>query len=610
MAHGTGRRKGGIASCGPIRVELAWQMIRNQGGRFAAVSVEHKKFVADIARRDTCPEDEDMFGVWRTGLGHVDMLRRNAAENPELMVAVSGPVTFVHAAVVEGDHPGLSDQEGLLKWSTNPFFQRASTINSFVRGGTVRTEPSEHDWGTVSLAGGWPLVYGRDWEGMPGPEGMYYEIAQPYIHHLDAHWTPSRNTYCRFDRLGDWEDVVCITQDHRGEGVNLISFLRDPLDQYLVEHNAVLVQLFEFMFRRPGRMPNWRGSTYSHHGMNHGMAFFQQFSKDGSISKVQGVQIVRPRLSVAQVAQRIAHWGQPDPEPKPPVEFTVLDIRTGGTATVSTDPATTTSYFDAADNSLPYETSPAFFRSEVLAKYQADSEKYTVEENRITCRGGWDLRDYSVNDAGQVVAYICRLRDLPYEEQLYWASCNEPPKAGLSERAITTDFLGEWPTTMTSREKLVVVLRRWSDLAISWWKWRPDRSPDRLVVVPRTESRDGWGRSLVDLSNGVIEGFVPKELRSILAAEGGEADPNWKSIVLLENILRSRGVLDMESKLEALRDLNAGRNLSGVHVRGSKAREYVETVKQQHGTYAAHYEHLCENLTLELALVEKTLAQT
>ena len=583
-------------------------MLGNQGGGFAAVSVEHKRLVADIARRDTSPEDEDMFVVWRTGLGHVDMFRRNAAADPELMVAVSGPVTFVHAAVVEADHPGLSDQEGLLKWSTNPFFQRASTVDSSVHGGTVRAEPSEHRWGTDSLAGGWPLVYGRDWEAMPGPEGMYYEIAQPYIHHLDVHWTSSRNAYCRFDRLGDWEDVVCITQDHRTEGVTLVSFLRDPLDQYLVEHNAVLVQLFEFMFRRPGMMPKWRGSTYSHHGMNLGMAFFQQFAEDGSIAKVQGVQIVRPRLSVAQVAQRLSHWKQPDPEP--PVEFTVLDMRNGGTATVSTDPATTTSYFDAADNSLPYETSPAFFRAEVLAKYQADSEKYTVEENRIICRGGWDLRDYSVNEAGQVGVYICRLRDLPYEEQLYWASCNEHPKAGLSERAITTDFLGEWPATMSPREKLVVVLQRWTDLAIGWWKWRPDRSPDRLVVVPRTGSRDGWGRSLVDLSNGVIEGFVVKELRSILSAVGVELDLNWKSIVLLENILRSSGVLDMEAKLEALRELNAGRNLSGVHVRGSRAREYVETVKQKHGTYTAHYEHLCENLSRELALVEKALTGT
>ena len=162
---------------------------------------------------------------------------------------------------------------------------------------------------------------------------------------------------------------------------------------------------------------------------------------------------------------------------------------------------------------------------------------------------------------------------------------------------------------MTPREVLVVTLQRWTELDIRWWKWRPDGSPDRLVVVPRTESRDGWGRSLVDLSNGVVEGFELKELRSILAGDGIEPDRNWKSIALLENILRSRGVLDKESKLETLRELIAGRNFSGVHVKGSKAKEYAERVKQQHGTYAAHYEYLCENLSRDLALVEETLAQ-
>ena len=403
-------------------------MLGDQGRGFAAVSFEHKKLIADIAHRDAYPEDEDEFGVWWTGMGHVDMLRRNVAEHPELIVAAAGPATFVHAAVLEADHPGLCDQEGLLKWSSNSFHQSASTINSFVQRGTLRTEPSEHYWGTDSLVGGWPLVYGRDWEGMPGPEGMYYEIAQPYIHQLDIHWTPSRNAYCRFDQLGDWEDIVCITQDQRKEGVTLISFMRDPLDQYLVEHNAVLVQLFEFMFKRPGKRANWAGSAYSRHGMEHGMAFSQQFARDGSISRVQGVQIVRPRLSVAQVAQRIANWGQVDTEPKIPVEFIVRDIRNGGIATVSTDPATTTNYFEAKDNSLPFETSPAFFRAEVLAKYKANSEKYTVEENRISCRGGWDLRNYSVNEAGQVIAYICRLRDLPREEQLYWAQLQRAPQ--------------------------------------------------------------------------------------------------------------------------------------------------------------------------------------
>ena len=33
-------------------------------------------------------------------------------------------------------------------------------------------------------------------------------------------------------------------------------------------------------------------------------------------------------------------------------------------------------------------------------------------------------------------------------------------------------------------------------------------------------------------------------------------------------------------------------------------------MRQDHGTYAAHYEHLCEKLSEELALIEKGLNET
>ncbi len=257
-----------------------------------------------------------------------------------------------------------------------------------------------HEWRTDALSG-FPLVYGRCFEGLDEPEAMHMEVEQDYIHSLDVHWRSERGAYCRFDSRGDWEDVVSITK--ADSDVTLVSFSRDPLDQYLVEHDAVLVQLFEFAFRRRDSFPNWAGSRRVRHGMDRGLSFFQQFAEDGSISQARGVQIVRPRLLTRQVEQRLrrSHWIGAEVETDPPMEFTVWDFRNGRITTVSTDPATTTNYFVASENSLPYETSPAFFRAEVLAKYKADSDKYTVQESTISCRGGWMLRDYGANEAGQ-----------------------------------------------------------------------------------------------------------------------------------------------------------------------------------------------------------------
>ncbi|WP_446808486.1 hypothetical protein ACH50O_14495 [Methylomonas sp. 2BW1-5-20] len=93
---------------------------------------------------------------------------------------------------------------------------------------------------------------------------------------------------------------------------------------------------------------------------------------------------------------------------------------------------------------LPFATSPAFFRPEVLLKYKADPDKYQIESRSIHCRGGWFLKSFDINEAGQVHAYLCDLSHLPYAEQLYWKSFNEPPKAGISTRAYRSDFLAQW----------------------------------------------------------------------------------------------------------------------------------------------------------------------
>ena len=53
----------------------------------------------------------------------------------------------------------------------------------------------------------------------------------------------------------------------------------------------------------------------------------------------------------------------------------------------------------AEGNSLPHELSPAFFRPEVLSKYKADRDKYTVDEEHrfISCRGAWELKILSTS---------------------------------------------------------------------------------------------------------------------------------------------------------------------------------------------------------------------
>ena len=139
------------------------------------------------------------------------------------------------------------------------------------------------------------------------------------------------------------------------------------------------------------------------------------------------MQIIRPRRPAAEINEDIKN-GWTGQRHKQYVEFIAHDWRNQRTTKVSTNPKLTTNYFDVEGNSRPFELSPAFFRPEVLSKYKTDHDKYKITDRGINCRAAWTLRGYDVNEAGQVHAYICDLRALPYSEQLHWLSLNEEPK--------------------------------------------------------------------------------------------------------------------------------------------------------------------------------------
>ena len=59
---------------------------------------------------------------------------------------------------------------------------------------------------------------------------------------------------------------------------------------------------------------------------------------------------------------------------------------------------------------------------------------------------------------------------LPYSEQLYWQSFNEWPKGAISERAITTDFKGEFFYGYDPLNSLKRKIMYLDETAPSWWQ--------------------------------------------------------------------------------------------------------------------------------------------
>ena len=566
-------------------------------------SYKHAQLVKHIARLDILPDHASDYATWIKAGGHLRLLEDNANDD-ELIIYASGDYTFIHAVVVSEDRLSPLDQDDLLKWNGAPF----SPCASYVWGGgsdDVRIERGTDDWDSKTLQDARPLVYRRSFEGIKGHDAASYEILEEYSHLSTIHWRPERHSYCRFDELGDWEHVVSVTSGESKGSVSLVSFQRDALEQYLAASHSILVRLFDFTLLRHSeftRRPDGPEDVVRESAD----LFYRQKVDVGRAAYTRGVQVIRPSRPKSEIFSSIRD-GWTEFRDRQHCEFIAHDWRNDRITNISADPSATTNYFTASTNSLPFETSPVFFRPEVLSKYKTDRDKYTInEEHRyIDCRAGWYLKTYDINEAGQVHTYICYLRSLPYQEQLYWKSFNEAPEADISERAMTNDFKGEWTDIIDPLQNIVAILRRWSESDLAWWRLREEGLLER-TNTPRTDSQDEWAQAFSDLAHLVIEGFVITAIRTRLKDSGIEFEKDDKSLALLEKVLIGSQVLAGGSRLDALRTVQAIRSRSAAHSRGSRAAELERDALEKYGSYPAHFEGVCKDALQELDVIEKS----
>ena len=569
-------------------------------------SYDHDKLLERIARLDTPPKDSAKYAAWIKAGEHMGLLRDTAYDD-ELIIYASGDYTFTNAVVVSEDSLSPLDQDDLLHWNGNPY----SSCADYTSGGGRDDVWIERDgpiWGSKALKDARLLVFGREFEGLLGSDRMYFEILQEYSHLSGIHWRPELHAYCRFDEHGDWEQVVSVTSKAKRGDVALVSFKREELEQYLAASNSVLIRMFDFAFFRHSEFTQWPDGPEN--VVRESEDFFYRQKVDAEkAAYTRGVQIIRPTRPKSMIFSSIKD-GRTVRKDREYCEFIALDWRNKRVASISTNPEVTTSYFDAPRNSLPYEVSPAFFRPEVLSKYKADREKYTInEEHRfISCRGGWELKTYDINEAGQVHTYICYLRALPYQEQLYWKSFNEKPKAGISERALLNDIRGEWTEITHPLEDILLIMRQWSESNVTWWKLREETLLER-ANTPRTGSRDEWAQAFMDLSKLVIEGFEIKAIRTKLNEMQIGFNKEDKSLALIEKAFTGSRAPADESKLDGLKRVQAIRSTIAAHSSGSLAAELELDALNKHGTFSAHFDSVCRNVIDELKVIEETFSE-
>jgi hypothetical protein len=533
----------------------------------------------------------------------IEFLKRNT-RSERLVLFASAPAVLIHAALAPLDALAPPDQADLNHDFVAP--DDRWSIDHVSGGGepdrVYLAPPMSHRG--KSLSRGEKLVFLRSaaWS-----SETPIEISQKLVHSLDLHFVGERNAYCRLNDNGDLEDVINVAEiagENWTEGITIVSILAKDFAEYMCLAGMGMVVFFDFT-RVPTSFNGWSGQKlFEHNGRD---LFYHGGVVAGHGSYVNGRMVVRPSVTIEEIVE--AHKNARDPLQRRYAVFKAIDLKTSERIEVSCSPAALSNYFQPKSD-LPLEMSPAFFRGEVLHRYKADPDKYELRDRSIYCRGTWSLRTYDINDAQQVHTYLRYLSELPYNEQLYWQSFNEWPKASLSRRAVTTDFKGEIFTGYDALNSLKRKIKTLDERHPAWWQARGHELA-KGVHYPATTSSSEWADEILALDQLVVEGFRVKELRHLAQKLGRKTDKDWKSLKLLEECLVGSGMDADESKqaTSALRKLHEMRSFVKGHSAAGKRRELEKRAVADFGSFRAHFTDLAARCDRSLQEIVTRIAE-
>ena len=560
------------------------------------------KKVEDLENQESSLGDSES---WSKGEPFINFLQSNDLSSRLVLLATTR-LQFMHSLIVDNSKLEVIDQDDLVNWSVSIPETVAGYCYDFSDPASVRVCREIEGTRTKTLENSTPILFGRYFDGLLGPNKKYYEINQEITHASKVHWGEEKHAYCKIDHLGDIEEIINITQSWNKENnLSLITCEPEILEDYLLATNSSIVRLYIFQISG-GEKLKMQEIHEDRIIKTHSTELFSETYQVNELCYLRGVQIIRLHNSPETVARRIMG----ENIEKKYVEFTARDLRDGRIKKISTDPNATSNFFNMNESDKPLELSPAFFRPEVLSKYKADPEKYTFSERWLNCRNAWTLRDIDFTENGQIHAYICDLAAIPFEEQLYWLSCNEEPKSDISERAIRNDFFAQWYSIDRPIDQIKSILRRWESEKVGWWQ-RSDSTEYASFDYPLSANKKEWEIHFLELAKFVIEGFKPRYLRKILEEKGVTftKEEENKSIILLEKVLTALSGEPEPINLPNLRYVQSLRTKLTAHVSGSEAMEITQKALREFGSYENHFQRTCDKVKQELLVIEYLLKE-
>lgn len=231
---------------------------------------------------------------------------------------------------------------------------------------------------------------------------------------------------------------------------------------------------------------------------------------------------------------------------------------------------------------VPNYLTPIFFRREVLTKYYAHSERYTVEDGYLRCQGIWGLQ-LDNNHNNYIIVFLGDLgRDLPSDEQMYWRSQNIPPEGKISKVNFQRSFLAK-PTDpeqidLVFKSNFAKFSKNWK-IFRGWSLFLPLAESDSYLFealhIPLTNSQAEFDSQILAVTKIIIDSLNEQEI--VKATSGG--NPETKGgISKFEKFLETHQYPNCQQNIQFLRNLQDLRSSGVAHRKGDTYKKNIKKI--------------------------------
>lgn len=224
-----------------------------------------------------------------------------------------------------------------------------------------------------------------------------------------------------------------------------------------------------------------------------------------------------------------------------------------------------------ANPDAPHYLTPVFFRKEVLQKYFAHPEVYSVEDGTLRCKALWSLEiDNHHKDC--VSVYLGDLgRDLPELEQSYWKQYNIATDEKLSSTSFKRDFLCVPTSPEISDLKFKSKFERFQEMWSKKFQWDlflplsvDDEYNFNGLHLPITKSQEEFDHLVLSLVKTIIDSLNEKKIVEQLH----DASNVKGSISKLERWFSELMLPNYQKQIKFLRELQELRSSGTGHRKG------------------------------------------